>query len=289
MSSLSAPFRCLAVLGTGLIGGSFALAVRRRFPKIRIAGWDRSGVLQGAQERGAIDEAFTDLSRALAGADLVYIALPIGLAIACLPEIARHADPAALVTDAVSTKVQLCRAAAEAFRDGPDFLPAHPMAGKEHSGIEVADADLFVGATYIFIGAEAEASPRAQQFVSLVTALGARPMWMDAETHDWAVAVVSHLPQLLALALARVLDDEMDETGLPATITSRGLREGLRLAASPFTIWRDIIGTNSTNIARTLDRYILALDDLRTHLRSRELEEEFTRANEVYKILSELK
>jgi prephenate dehydrogenase len=279
----------IAVLGTGLIGGSFALAIRKHFPEVHIAGWDRSEVLQRAQERGAINEGFTDLSRALAGADLVYIALPIGLAIERLPEIARHADRSSLVTDGVSTKVQFCRAAAEAFHNGPDFLPGHPMAGKEHSGIEMADADLFSGATYIFIGDEAAASPAACGFVSLVAALGARPMWMDAERHDWAVAVVSHLPQLLSLALARVLDDEIDETGLPATISSRGLRDGLRLAGSPYSVWRDIIGTNSTNIARTLDRFIQALEDLRTRLRSRELEDEFVRANELYNLLKEMK
>jgi prephenate dehydrogenase len=284
-------FRRIAVLGTGLIGGSFALAVRRRFPGVHVVGWDRAEVLSRAQERGAIHEGSTDLPRALAGADLVYVSLPVLAMLDRFPEIARGAEPGALVADSASTQVKVCRLAAEAFRSsrGAEFFSGHPMAGKEFGGIEMADADLFQGATYVFIGEEAKASPRARHFVSLIAALGARPMWLDAETHDWAVGVISHLPQMVSLAMAAVLDDETDESGLPANITSRGIREALRLAGSPYSVWRDIALTNSTNIERALDRLIQALDHLRTRLRSRELENEFVRANEVYKRLHELK
>jgi prephenate dehydrogenase len=287
--SSAAGFRRIAVLGTGLIGGSFALVVRRRYPDTHIVGWDRSEVLHRAQERGAIQEGFTDLTRALAGADLVYVALPVGHTLELLPEIARRAAANALVTDAASTKAQVCHLAAECFRGSAGFLGGHPMAGKETSGIEAADADLFRGAKYVLIGEEAEAGPRERQFAALVADLGAQPVWMDAETHDWAVAIVSHLPQMLAIALARVVDEEMDETGLPVTLAGRGLRDMLRLAGSPYSIWRDISLTNTTNIARALDRVSQAIEDLRTRLRSRDLESEFTRANEVYKILRELK
>jgi prephenate dehydrogenase len=287
--SSAAGFRRIAVLGTGLIGGSFALAVRQRFPDTHIVGWDRSEILQRAQERGAIHEAFTDLSSALAGADLVYVALPVGHTLELLPEIARRAAANALVTDAASTKSQVCRLAAECFRGSAAFLGGHPMAGKETSGIEAADSDLFRSAKYILIGEEAEASPRERQFAALVADLGAQPAWMDAETHDWAVAIVSHLPQMLAVALAGVVDEEMDEAGLPVTLAGRGLRDMLRLAGSPYSVWRDISLTNTTNISRALDRVSQAIEDLRTRLRSRDLETEFTRANEVYKILHELK
>jgi prephenate dehydrogenase len=284
-----AGFRRIAVLGTGLIGGSFALAVRQSFPDVHIVGWDRSEVLHRAQERGAIQEGFTDLARALAGADLVYVALPVGHTLELLPEIARRAAANALVTDAASTKARVCRLAAESFRGSAGFLGGHPMAGKETSGIEAADADLFRGAKYVLIGEASAAAPRERQFAALVADLGAQPVWMDAETHDWAVAIVSHLPQMLAVALAGVVDEEMDETGMPAALAGRGLRDMLRLAGSPYSIWRDISLTNTTNIARALDRVSQAIEDLRTRLRSRELESEFTRANEVYKILRELK
>src|SRR5580704_9416998 len=133
---MPAPFRRIAVLGTGLIGGSLALAARANLPGVRIVGWDKPEVLKRARERGAIDEGYTELPAVLSGADLVYVALPVGLTIAQLPEIARHVATGALVTDAASTKRAVCAAAANRFSGETRFLGGHPMAGKEDSGVE---------------------------------------------------------------------------------------------------------------------------------------------------------
>src|ERR1700730_18797834 len=149
---MSAPFRRVAILGTGLIGGSFALALRKYAPDSVVIGWDKGHVLRHALERGAIKEGFSDLSLAVAGADLIYLALPVGHTIELLPEIAKLAPPEALVTDASSTKRSVCRAAAESFSTNRAcFLGGHPMAGKEISGIAAADAELFRGSKYAFI------------------------------------------------------------------------------------------------------------------------------------------
>jgi prephenate dehydrogenase len=290
------PFNRIVVLGTGLIGGSFALAARAALPGVSIAGWDRPEVLQRARAMGAIDDARSDLSLALAGADLVFIALPVGMTIERLPEIARLAPPAALVTDAASTKRLVCEAAEKCFAGGALFLGGHPMAGQERSGIEAADASIFRGARYALIGkANGERSQaaipqdaRVDKFLALLQSIGARPLWMDAGTHDRAAAVVSHLPQLLAVALAGVVRQQTDETGLPVTLAGRGLRDALRLAGSPYAVWRDIVLTNSENIEAGLDRLVQEIDHLRAHLRRRELEEKFAAANEVYKILHDL-
>lgn len=284
------PFSRIAVVGTGLIGGSFALAVRANFPGVRIVGWDKPEVVKRASARGAIDEGYTEIAPALAGADLVYVALPVGLTIARLPEIARHAAPGALVTDAASTKRAVCAAAASSFSGGPRFLGGHPMAGKEDSGVDAAEAGLFRGAQYVLIGTEADGASdsRVAGFMDLLKAIGTRPMWMDAETHDRAAAVVSHLPQLVAVALAGVVHEATDQTGLPLTLAGRGLRDALRLAGSPYAVWRDIVLTNADHLEAGLDRLAQAIDELRRHLRGRELEEEFAEANEVYKILRDL-
>jgi prephenate dehydrogenase len=289
------PFNRIAVLGTGLIGGSFALAVRTAFPGVSITGWDRPEVLKCARAMGAVNEAQPDLGAALAGANLVFIALPVGLTIERLPEIARLAPATALVTDAASTKRLVCEAAEKCFSGGAVFLGGHPMAGQERSGIDAADGALFRGARYALIGAPAPggAAPpqdaRVQKFVALLESIGARPLWMDAATHDRAAAVVSHLPQLLAVALAGVVHQQTDETGLPLTLAGRGLRDALRLAGSPYAVWRDIVLTNSENIEAGLDKLIQQVEHLRVHLRQRELEDEFAVANEVYKILRDLK
>ena len=133
-------FARVSILGTGLIGGSFALAARRALPGVHIVGWDKPAVLDRALELRVVDEAAPELQEALKGSDLVYIALPVGLAIERLPEIARHVSANALVTDACSTKRAICAAAEKCFSDDVIFLGGHPMAGSEVSGIDGADA-----------------------------------------------------------------------------------------------------------------------------------------------------
>jgi len=289
-ASVSAAFPRIAILGTGLIGGSFALAVRKELPHARIVGWDRPGELARAKALGAIDDSVDTLGAAVRDADLVYIALPANAALDFLPAIAEAAKPGALITDACSSKSVVCKLALQHFTaDGSArFLGGHPLAGKESSGIDRADANLFLGARYALIAQEDDSDPRVQNFAELLRAIGAEPVWCDADTHDWAVGVVSHLPQLAAVALARVVLDELDETGLPVTLAGTGLRDTLRLAGSPYTVWRDVCLTNTENIQRTLDRFSQAIDHLRNVLRSRELEDEFDAANGLYKILNNL-
>src|ERR1700682_2395358 len=144
----------VTILGTGLIGGSFALALRKYTTEMHISGWDRPDVVREAQKCGAVDESFSaELAPALHNSDLIYIALPIAATIDLLPEIARHAPPHALVTDACSRKARLSQAADELFpgENGPLFLGGHPMAGRELPGIAHAAADLFRENTYALI------------------------------------------------------------------------------------------------------------------------------------------
>lgn len=297
---MPAQFSRVAIIGTGLIGGSFALAARNALASARIAGWDKTGVLDIALSRGVIDEAKSQLEEAVAGADLIYIALPVGMAIERLQEVARHASAGALITDASSTKRAICACAEKCVPDSVRFLGGHPMAGSETSGIESADAALFRGAKYALVGASSpdvsaanieraeKEDVRVANFLRLVEAIGARPIWMDASTHDRAAAIVSHLPQMIAVALAGLARESTDQTGLPLTLAGRGLRDALRLAGSPYSVWRDIVLTNTDNLDSALDRLSQAIEHLRANLRQRELEEQFAAANEVYKILRDL-
>jgi prephenate dehydrogenase len=207
----------------------------------------------------------------------------------------------ALVTDACSTKRAVCATAAKCFSNEVVFLGGHPMAGSELSGIDGADATLFEGAKYALITGEdgsisseqmsrvGQADARVANFVGLINAVGARPVWLDAATHDRAAAFVSHLPQLVSIALAGVTREATDQTGLPLTLAGRGLRDALRLAGSPYSVWRDIVLTNTDNLDVALDRLSQAIEHLRAHLRQRELEEEFSAANDVYKLLHNLR
>ena len=281
-------FRRIAILGTGLIGGSFALALRKRSQKTHLVGWDRPDVLRQAATLGAVQEQVNELAAAVRGADLVYLALPIGVTLDLLPAIARAVDPQALVTDACSTKAAVCRAAATHFTGRARFLGGHPMAGREVSGIANADAELFRGAPYMLIGSERDSDPRVIQFVALLRQVGALPIWMNADAHDRTVACVSHLPQLVSVALGSLLQQSSEKNTLPLALAGPGLRDLLRLAGSPYSLWRDICLSNRQEIARALDALIQQLELVRTHLQDRALEQEFVAANELYKKLSSL-
>jgi len=287
------------ILGTGLIGGSFALALRKYTTDLHLSGWDRPEIIREARSRNVIDEAFTgDLAPALRAADLIFIALPIGVTIDLLPEIARLAPKHALVTDACSTKLRIAQSAAENFSPPatPLFLGGHPMAGREVAGIAQADADLFLNAPYALVtdssipldSSPSERDPRVSAFLKLLEKIGARPLWLGAQQHDYAVGMVSHLPQLAAVALGSFLYDHLDENGLPITVAGPGLRDSLRLAGSPYSTWRDIVLTNREVLSAALDLFARRLDDLRERLNSRELEADFDAANELYKLLRSL-
>jgi prephenate dehydrogenase len=287
------------ILGTGLIGGSFALALRKYATDLHISGWDRPEIANQARSRNITDESFIgDLAPALRAADLIYIALPIGVTLDLLPEIARLAPKHALVTDACSTKLRIAQAAAENFSSPTTalFLGGHPMAGRETAGIAQADADLFRNAPYALItdssvpadSAPSERDPRVSAFLKLLEKVGARPLWLGAQQHDYAVGMVSHLPQLAAVALGSFLYDHLDENGLPITVAGPGLRDSLRLAGSPYSTWRDIVLTNREVLSAALDLFARRLDDLRERLNSRELETDFDAANELYKLLRSL-
>ena len=282
----------VTILGTGLIGGSFGLALRKYTTQVCVSGWDRPEVVREAQSRTAIDQSFSgELAPALQNSDLIYIALPIATTIDLLPEIARHAPAHAIVTDACSTKVRVIHAASAHFpnENGPLFLGGHPMAGRELSGIAHADADLFRGNTYALVGESSlQENPRVSAFVKLLEKIGARPLWLGAPQHDYAVGLASHLPQLAAVALAGFLYDRLDENGLPITLAGPGLRDSLRLAGSSYATWRDIVLTNQEALSAALDLFARRLDDLRERLASRELEADFDAANELYRLLRSL-
>ena len=279
----------VAILGTGLIGGSFARALRKYVPDMHIVGWDRAEVVLEARKSGAIEEGFFEsLEPAIRRADLIYIALPISNTLDLLPELAQHAPPHALITDAGSTKQRIWQAASELFAEevGPIFLGGHPMAGRELAGFTHSNADLFQNATYALIGqADDTHDPRINAFVKILEKIGARPLWLGAQQHDYAVGLASHLPQLAAIALGSFLYDRLDENGLPITLAGPGLRDSLRLAGSPYSTWRDIVLTNREVLSAALDLFARRIEDLRERLASRDLEADFDAANELYKLL----
>lgn len=263
---MAGEIRTVAVAGVGLIGGSFALALRAAGFTGQILGVDTAWVVREAVARGAID-AGVDLAGACAAADLVYLAAPIDGILNLLEPVDRAVRPGSLITDAGSTKAAIAERAAAVVRRGV-FLGGHPMAGKETTGIASADAQLFAGRPYLLTG-----EPPAE-FRIWLEKLGARVHVLDPAEHDRLVAHTSHLPQLLATALALTIGAV---PGSPVA-TGPAAREMTRLAASPFLIWHDILRTNAPNIRAAVAALRAELDEMDARLEQPDMGEKFRAA-----------
>jgi prephenate dehydrogenase len=220
------PLSAVTIYGTGLIGGSLALALKRANPEMRIAGVDKPDVLERALQLKIIDVAGEQ------PADLVVLATPVGDILELLE---RFKSRAKLVTDVGSTKGTICE---KAGRLGVPFIGGHPMAGHEHSGPEAATPDLFQDAPYFLCRTESTPDDAIAIMRGIASVIGAVPLEISSEEHDRLVAQISHLPQILSTVLA-------DQTAAHKAVAGPGLRSMTRLASSPFHVWRDIFKTSS--------------------------------------------
>jgi prephenate dehydrogenase len=264
----------VGIVGVGLIGGSFGLALRQAGFTGRIVGVSSKPAIDAALARGVIDQGLP-LDRAAAASDFIYLAQPIERILQTISVIDEFARPGALITDAGSTKVAIVNRAASAIvRSGVRFVGGHPMAGKESRGVEQADANLFRGRPYVLTG-------RDQELESWIERIGARLVVMTPEEHDRLVAVTSHLPQLISTALASVIGAQPDagKVAGPAAV------DLTRLALSPYDIWRDIFATNADSVDAALGAFIEKLEQLRSALRSPEMEYAFESAAKAAKAL----
>lgn len=253
------PFRRIAIIGFGLIGGSIALAVRRRWPSAAIIAVDRHEVVQAAMRMNAADAGGDDLTAA-SGADLILLAAPVRTNIDLLAALAAHVPGDALVTDVGSTKRDMA-AAAQRLPERLRYIGGHPLSGSAAGGVAEARPDLFEGRPWILTPAGAVQEQDLAMLSSFAAALGGAVRVMTPQAHDTLFAYVSHLPQLAVAALMRVVGEHAGEEGL--ALAGPGLRDTTRLAASPSGIWRDIAATNPDQIAAAIDDLIAVLRELK--------------------------
>jgi prephenate dehydrogenase len=263
MGSLSEPpFRRIAIVGVGLIGGSIALAVRRRWPSSTIVGIDRPSVLEAARRLSVIDQGSEALD-GVAAAQLVILAAPVLQNAAALRQLPEHAD-SAVITDVGSTK----RSILEAARGLPArlaFVGGHPLAGAAAGGVEAARPDLFTDRPWLLTRSPSSTDAAMDSLTAFVSGLHAVPRIIDAAEHDRLLAFLSHLPQLAVTALMHVVGDHTGAEGL--ALAGRGLHDTTRLASSPASPWRDIVATNGDNIENAIDAMIAALETLKSATR----------------------
>jgi prephenate dehydrogenase len=279
--------RQITIIGTGLIGGSLALALRKKKFAGRIVGCDREAALEKARERGAIDSGTANPADAVHGSDVVVLATPV-LAIADLIERLGPALPAkTLLTDVGSTKAVVVEHAVKVFGKaaGQRFLAGHPMAGKESSGVDHADADLFQNAVWFFTPLEGQTlnDGLIGEFAGWIDQIGARVATMPADEHDRLCAWISHVPQMISTALAAALVEEFGEDAPLLPAGGRALQEMTRISASPYSMWRDVAISNKTNLEKALWKVEQRLAHVRENLATRGLAEEFELAHALRK------
>lgn len=283
------PIRQITIVGTGLIGGSFGLALKKRGFAGRIVGCDRAPVLERARNKGAIDEGRTHPADAVRGSQIILLATPVGAIVEMIGRLGPALPQKTLLTDVGSTKSEILARAREVFgKDtGRRFLAGHPMAGKEQAGVEFADPDLFQGAAWFVtpVPAQKVFAGLSGEFLQWVEGMGARVASMDADAHDQLCAWISHLPQMISTALAATLVDEYGEDAPLLEAGGRALREMTRISASPYSMWRDIALTNKKNIKHALLKLEQRLAHIRENLDTRELAMEFERAHHLRKVL----
>jgi prephenate dehydrogenase len=250
----------VGIVGLGLVGGSLALAVRRRWPAALVIAVDRREVIERATVAHAIDVGADDLGM-ISEADLIVLAAPVRenerLLTTDLPRIVTRGST---ITDVGSTKRGML-GAARGLPSHLVFVGGHPIAGAAVGGFEHARGDLFDGRPWILCAEEGKELSRVREFVS---GLGANPVSMGAEEHDRVMAFLSHLPQLAASALMHVVAEHTGETWLP--LAGRGFHDSTRLASSPPDIWKDVTNSNADEIRPALDALIEALHELREDL-----------------------
>ncbi len=263
-------YRRVALLGLGLIAGSMALAMRRGGLAGEITGTARSAETRAiAKELGLCDRVYDTAAEAVAGADLVVLAVPIGAMGALAAEIGPHLEPGATVTDVGSVKRAVIEAVAPHIPEAVHFIPGHPLAGTEHSGPRSGFAELFDNRWCILTPAE-DADPQAvDRLRRLWEAMGAHIDCMDAAHHDLVLAVTSHTPHLIAYTMVGVADDLRRVTDSEVIkYSAAGFRDFTRIAASDPTMWRDVFLTNKDATLEILGRFTEELFALQRAIRT---------------------
>ena len=277
------PIRQITIIGTGLIGGSLALALRRRKFTGRIIGCDRDAVLQRARNCGAIDQGFANPGDAVRGSQLVVLATPVLAIIDLIERVGPALAAGALLTDVGSTKTAVTAQAIKVFgkKAKQRFLAGHPMAGKELSGVDYADPDLFQNAAWFLTPLPGQNLHEGlfAEFAGWIDQIGARIAMLPPDEHDRLCAWISHLPQMISTALAATLVEEFGEEAPLLPAGGRALREMTRISASPYSMWRDIAISNKGNIEDALLKLEQRLAHIRENLASRQLAQEFEQAH----------
>lgn len=248
------------IIGLGLMGASLAAALRPHCRSIFGVDQDREA-LEWCEAQRWIDRGYQHPEQAVAQADVVVLATPVRAILDLLDIIPTHLSPGTILTDIGSTKVAICQKM-QKLPPHIHTVGGHPLCGREVSGASHADAQLFKDRTYVLVPTPNTSGSALDLLTQMVTAIGARPLLLNAETHDHLVAITSHLPYLVACALTQTTARIPDPDGLLRQLTASGFRDTSRLAGSDVKMMLDILQTNRENILKGLEMYLQTLQGL---------------------------
>jgi len=285
------PFSHVAIIGLGLIGGSMGLALREYLPETRVSGWDADAHVRAVAARRGLAHDVTDtLEEAVAGADLVVLCVPVRAIEAAASALAGKIAPDCVVSDVGSCKVSVAEAIARAL-PGQPVVPAHPVAGTEHSGPEAGFPSLFKNRWCIVTPTKDTDDAAAQRVIALWRAIGATVETMAPDHHDRVLAVTSHVPHLIAYTIVGTASD-LEEVTRSEVIkySAGGFRDFTRIAASDPTMWRDVFLSNKDAVLEILQRFSEDLTALQRAIRwgkGDELFEHFAKTREIRRSIIE--
>jgi prephenate dehydrogenase len=279
-------FKKVAIIGVGLIGGSIGLRMRAMDYPGMIIGYDLPEVLDEALMRGAIDRGVGDLSEAVADADLIVLAMTVDQIVRLLPTVLRQARQGAVVTDSGPSKVDLDKIAAETPDCRAIYVGGHPMAGSNRQGITNAHAEMFVSAYWLLCPHEDTPKESLDSLKWWVRTLGAYPIGLDAVTHDRIMAMTTHMPFVLSLALSDFVSEHSADIPLLQKLATGNFQMMTSTAALPLEMWEAVIESNRENLVKALDDFRKALKECEELVRTGRLATLWQRAHSFHQRLA---
>ena len=274
-------FKTTVIIGLGIIGGSLAGALKKFGVSERLIGITRSDAYKRAANIGLIDIGYPldNLGSVLKDVDLIILAVPIRKICAFIPEIIPIVKQGCIITDVGSTKHAIIAVSNTFSREGVFFIGGHPMAGSEKTGFEAGSAELFQNRPYAIVKGENTPDEIVTKISEMVTKIGAIPIQLDSKTHDRIVAGISHLPQMLAIALMNVIGKENDQDKRFFKMSGPAFIEMTRIAGSSFSVWEDIIISNRLNVSNMLQNLTAELERLQKSVEKLSTKKDFEQAN----------
>ncbi|MFC1562485.1 prephenate dehydrogenase [candidate division KSB1 bacterium] len=284
-------FEQTSIIGVGFMGGALALAFKKYGLSKKIIGVSRDKTIKKALDLKIIDDGFNydNIRKGIKDSSLIVLCSPINVIIEHIKILSEIAEPGAVITDIGSTKVKIAETASEVLPENVYFVGGHPMAGSEQSGVDNADPHIFINRAYILVPKKNTPDKITERLKKIIITIGSIPYILDARIHDEIVAAVSHLPQLLSIALMNTVGSLDKDSGEYFSLTGGGFSDMTRIASSSFRIWKDICETNKNNIKDVISVYIKRLEEIKDVVGIRELEAEFEKSNQFRQIFNNIK